>query len=78
MPHILSTLAAAHAENGNMEKAIQWSTKAVELGREEDNEQLEQLEQELESYKAGKPWREKQETQENAAPIISADDLIDT
>jgi tetratricopeptide (TPR) repeat protein len=78
MPHILSTLAAAHAENGNMEKAIQWSTKAVELGREEDNEQLEQLEQELDSYKAGKPWREKQETEENAAPIISADDLIDT
>ncbi|MGB7342649.1 MAG: tetratricopeptide repeat protein [Pirellulaceae bacterium] len=78
LPHILSTLAAAFAEAGDMEKAIEWSTKAVDLGREEENEQLKQLEEELESYKNGKPWREKQETEENLVPIISADDLIDT
>ena len=77
-PHILSTLAAAHAENGDFEKAIEWSTKCVEMGRSEDHEQQEQLEQELESYKAGKPWREKTETEENTIPILSPEDLIDT
>ena len=76
--HILSTLAAAYAETGDFEKAIEWSTKAVELGDEEDHEQLEQLQQELDSYKEGKPWREKQETEENAVPILSPEDLIDT
>ncbi|MCO8125451.1 tetratricopeptide repeat protein [Stieleria sp. TO1_6] len=77
-PHILSTLAAAYAETGDFEKARQWSTKAVELGKEQDHNQTDQLEEELESYKANKPWREKQETEENAVPILSPDDLIDT
>jgi len=76
--HILSTLAAAHAETGNFEEAIKWSTKAVELGREEEHDQVEQLEEELESYRQNKPWREKQETQENQAPLLGPDDLIDT
>ena len=77
-PHILSTLAAAHAETGNFEKAVQWSEKAVQLGDQEDHEQLEQLELELESYKKGEAWREKQETEENQVPILSPEDLIDT
>ncbi len=76
--HILSTLAAAFAETGNFEKAIEWSSKAVELGREEEHEQIDQLELELESYREKKPWREKQETEENEVPILSSDDLIDT
>ncbi len=76
--HILSTLAAAYAENGNFKAAVKWSKKAVELGEEADHEQLEQLEEELKSYENGKPWREKQETEENAVPILSAEDLIDT
>ncbi|AMV33070.1 Photosystem I assembly protein Ycf3 [Pirellula sp. SH-Sr6A] len=59
--HILSTLAAAYAEQGNFEKAIEFSEKAVELGRKDGNEQLEQLEEELKSYRDKKPWREKQE-----------------
>ena len=62
----------------NFEKAIEWSSKAVELGEAEDNEQLEQLQKELDSYKEGKPWREIQETEENAVPILSPEDLIDT
>lgn len=77
-PHILSTLAAGYAEVGNFEKAIEWSNKAVELGKEQGHNQIEQLEEELEQYRAGKPWREKQETEENAVPILSPDDLIDT
>ena len=76
--HILSTLAAAYAEAGNFEKAIQWSEKAVQLGDEEDHEQLEQLELELDSYRKGEAWREKQDTEENQVPILSPEDLIDT
>lgn len=76
--HILSTLAAAHAELGDFPQAIEWSTKAVELGTTKENEQLDQLKLELENYKKNEPWREKQETEENAVPILSPEDLIDT
>ncbi len=68
--HILSTLASAYAETGDFEKARQWSGKAVELGTAEDNEQLDQLKKELESYKENKPWREEQKpkrTKSNAS-----------
>jgi tetratricopeptide (TPR) repeat protein len=73
-PHILSTLAAAHAELGDFEKAREWSAKAIELGEkvaeaEEEPgpaaEQLVQLKAELESYKQEKPWRELQEKQKD-------------
>jgi tetratricopeptide (TPR) repeat protein len=53
--HILSTLAAGYAETGDFETAITWSKKAVESGGEEIKSQLNK---ELESYQAGKPWRE--------------------
>ncbi len=76
--HILSTLAAGYAEQGDFEQAIQWSTKSVELGTAEENPQLEQLKLELESYKKGEPWREKQEVEENKVPILAPEDLIDT
>lgn len=76
--HILSTLGAAYAEAGDFENAIKWSSKAVELGADDEHEQLDQLKLELESYREGKPWREKQETEENAVPLLSPDDLIDT
>ena len=62
LPHVLSTLAAAYAETGDFETAKKWSKKAVELG--EDDEIREQLGNELASYEAGKPWRERQTTQE--------------
>ena len=68
-PHILSTLAAAHAEAGEFDQAVEWSQKGVELARETNATQLQQLESELESYKEKKPWREKTETKENKAPI---------
>jgi tetratricopeptide (TPR) repeat protein len=58
--HILSTLAAAHAETGDFKTAVEWSKKAIELGKKgEEPEVLESLKKELKSYEAGKPWRER-------------------
>ena len=65
--HILSTLAAGYAEAGDFASAIKWSTKAVEQGKE-DGQISEQLEAELKSYQAGKPWREKQTLEEEPKP----------
>lgn len=73
--HILSTLAATYAETGNFEKAREWSKKAVELGKEEDSDQLEQLEKELESYKEDKPWREEQKTEENKRQRVKTETI---
>ena len=56
--HILSTLAAAYAESGDFEKAIEWSTKAVETS---DESMRENLQKELDSYVRHEPWRERQE-----------------
>jgi tetratricopeptide (TPR) repeat protein len=53
--HILSTLAAGYAETGDFKTAIEWSTKAVELG---DERYRDALANELQSYQEGKPWRE--------------------
>jgi tetratricopeptide (TPR) repeat protein len=75
--HILSTLAAGYAESGDFENAIKYAEKAVELGKDEESEQLEQLAEELDSYRAKKPWREKQETEENKRPNIPSKGGID-
>ena len=78
-PHILSTLAAAYAELQQFDKAIEWSEKAVELGRKEENEQVEQLEQELKGYRENKPWREKKEVEDKPAKKAApADGGVDT
>ena len=53
--HILSTLAAGYAETGDFDTAMNWSKKAVELGSDDLKGQLNK---ELESYEAKKPWRE--------------------
>jgi tetratricopeptide (TPR) repeat protein len=59
--HILSTLAAAHAETGDFETAVKWCRKAVERGKPDN---AEQLADELASYLEKKPWRERQDTKE--------------
>ncbi len=53
--HLVSTLAAGYAEAGDYKTAIQWSQTSVDLAGEDIKENLAK---ELESYKAGKPWRE--------------------
>lgn len=60
--HIVSTLAAGYAETGDFAKAIEWSTKSVDLGQGAIKEQLRE---ELESYKEGKPWRELQQPEQD-------------
>ena len=73
--HILSTLAAAYAETGDFEKAREWSGKAVEIGTEEKNEQLDQLKKELDGYKENKAWREEQKTEENKKQRVKGDTI---
>jgi tetratricopeptide (TPR) repeat protein len=77
-PYILSTLAAAYAEAGDFEAAIEWSKKAIDLGRRGEHDNVKQLEQELNSFEKKEPLREKQESLENKAPLLPSEDLIDT
>jgi tetratricopeptide (TPR) repeat protein len=77
-PTVLSTLAAAYAETGAFADAIKWSQEAVKIGESEAEPQIEQLRQELESYRQSKPFREEQKTEENEAPILAPSELIDT
>jgi len=74
--YILSTIAAAYAESGDMEKALEWSTKAVELSPDELKENIKK---ELASYQAGKPWRELQSDGDSgaAADAKPSDDKAD-
>jgi tetratricopeptide (TPR) repeat protein len=76
-PHILSTLAAGYAESGDFETAKKYSAKAVELGAK-DEEVDAQLKKELESYQEKKPWREKQEVEENTKPIGRSKSDVET
>jgi len=52
---IIDTLAAALAEDGDFEKAIEWQEKALLLAPED---QRSACEAQLNLYKAGKPYRE--------------------
>jgi Tfp pilus assembly protein PilF len=60
--HILSTLAAAYAELGDFDSARKWSQKSVEVGKESLKEELQK---ELKSYQADKPWRELQQIKDD-------------
>ncbi len=57
--HILSTLAAAYAETGDFDKAIEWSQKAIDMDQEKNDGQLaDALGLELAGYKSKQPFRE--------------------
>lgn len=72
--HIVSTLAAGHAEAGDFAAAQKFSRQAVELG-DDTADVKDQLRQELASYEAGKPWRERQEVSEaGPAPAVPGRD----
>ena len=71
--HIVSTLAAGHAETGDFDAAKKYSRQAVELG-DDTAEVKEQLRQELARYEAGKPWRERQEVPEGGTAPAPADE----
>ncbi|MBQ2822871.1 MAG: beta-propeller fold lactonase family protein [Thermoguttaceae bacterium] len=60
----LSTLAAAHAELGNFEKALEVIEKALKTAESEENkeEHIESLQKEKTFYEQKKPFREKTET----------------
>lgn len=66
---MLSTLAAAYAESGDFEQAKEWSQKALDA--ESDEKVRANLQKELQSYEAGKPWRELQDQEQAGltAPI---------
>lgn len=58
--YILSTLAAAYAETGDFDKALEWIRKSIDMAGEDDNvkDRIEELEKELDSYKKRRPYRE--------------------
>lgn len=72
LPHILSTLASAHAEAGDFENAIKRAQQAIELN---DPLHTEQITKELESYREGKPWREKQNLKDESPKAPLEDSL---
>ena len=65
-----ATLAAGHAESGDFDKAREYSRKAVETTdggpRDTEPDVKTQLASELASYEANKPWRERQEMEDEA------------
>ncbi len=73
----LSTLAAAYAELGDFQKAMEWVQKAVELA---EGEEKEHIQKELECYRQGKPFRERQEkpdAPEEELPTNSSDEIVE-
>jgi tetratricopeptide (TPR) repeat protein len=69
--HIISTLAAAHAETGDFDQARKFSRQAVDKGAA-DEEVRDQLAAELASYEAAKPWRERQTLQDDGKAGLPA------
>jgi tetratricopeptide (TPR) repeat protein len=73
-PHIISTLAAGYAETGDFAEAKKYSKQAVE-SEGSSPEVKTQLEGELASYEAEKPWRERQEQEDQPLEAERATDL---
>jgi tetratricopeptide (TPR) repeat protein len=72
--HIISTLAAGHAEKGDFEAAQKFSRKAIDADTTAGGDVEDQLKNELANYEAGKPWRERQEMPEGIEAAKPADE----
>ena len=72
--HIISTLAAGHAEKGDFEAAQKFSRKAIDADTTAGGDVEDQLKNELANYQAGKPWRERQEMPEGIEAAKPADE----
>jgi tetratricopeptide (TPR) repeat protein len=57
-PKSIDTLAAAYAEMGNYEEAVVWQQRAIDLAGPSDKDFQQQLQQRLELYRKGLPYRE--------------------
>jgi tetratricopeptide (TPR) repeat protein len=53
----LDTLAAAYAENGQFDKAVEWQTKALKSPDDFPKKELAKARQRLKLYQDGKPYR---------------------
>ena len=67
-PHIISTLAAGYAETGDFAEARKYSKQAVESDGSSPEVKT-QLQGELASYEAEKPWRERQEQEDQPLDV---------
>ena len=74
--HIISTLAAGHAEKGDFESAQKFSRKAIDADTAAGGDVEDQLKNELSNYEAGKPWRERQEMPEGGDAAKPDDEAI--
>jgi tetratricopeptide (TPR) repeat protein len=74
--HIISTLAAGHAEKGDFESAQKFSRKAIDADMAAGGDVEDQLKNELANYEAGKPWRERQEMPEGGDAAKPDDEAI--
>lgn len=81
--YILSTLASGYAEDGDFDKAIEWIEKALKANEEAAKEAVDKtdtdkrfksLNDELESYKNKKPWRELENVEEEKKAKSAAKD----
>lgn len=57
-PQCIDTLAAAYAELGSFDEAIVWEQRAIELADPSNKDFQQQLQQRLELYRKGQPYRE--------------------
>jgi tetratricopeptide (TPR) repeat protein len=55
-PAYVDTLATAYAAAGDFESAVKWCQKSIELTKSDKSRA--EFSQHLDSYRAGKPWRE--------------------